>query len=286
MAATAGCSRRLQKTRNQKAKMRAAQAPVNINISDSSVGISTSSTSATSSGDESQATTNKMARPPLSGKAFPFKRPEVDLSAMLSVEQMKQLQVLMIAIMDEIQTQVRDNFDQMTITPVEPTEGITAPRAIVLSVPNPGSDKYRSQYGNIGIPIDRPDFEDRDLLLQIMKSHPADQHTAKTKPVLTIPKSHDEATASSKKSEIEIAMASLTELKRDALGHFGKWRGLVFKRLQEVVIKNGGTAGNAVRQGPHNARRVGSTAGGSAARPSGKFFLHSGLRYRPMWRAN
>lgn len=241
--------------------------------------ISTSSTSPTSSGDESQTTTKKMPRPPLPGKAFPFKRLEVDLSAMLSVEQMKQLQVLMVAIMDEIQAQVRDNFDKMTITPIEPTEGITAPRAVVLSVPNPGSDKYRSQYGDIGIPIDRPDFEDRDLLLQIMKSHPVNQHATKPKPLLTIPKSHDEATASSKRSEVELAIASLTELKRDALGHFGKWRGLVFKRLQEVVIKNGGTAGNAVRQEPRNDKRVGFVARGSSARPTGKLFHHGGLRH-------
>ncbi|KAI0485451.1 DUF726-domain-containing protein [Xylaria cf. heliscus] len=141
-----------------------------------------------------------MPRHPPPSKAFAFKRPEIDLSAMLSVEQMKQLQVLVMAIMDELQMQVRDNFEKMTIMPIEPTEGIAAP-----------------------------------------------------KPVLTIPKSPDEATASSKRTETELAMASLTELKRDALGHFGKWRGLVFKRLQEVVIKNGGTGGNVVRQGPQQA---------------------------------
>ncbi|KAI0556181.1 DUF726-domain-containing protein [Xylaria curta] len=143
-----------------------------------------------------------MPRHPPPSKAFTFKRPEIDLSAMLSIEQMKQLQVLVVAIMDELQLQVRDNFEKMTITPVEPTEGITTP---------------------------------------------------KPKPVLTIPKSADEATANCKKTENELAMASLTELKRDALGHIGKWRGLVFKRLQEVVIKNGGTSGHVVRQGPQQA---------------------------------
>ncbi|KAI1354168.1 DUF726-domain-containing protein [Xylaria sp. FL0043] len=143
-----------------------------------------------------------MPRHPQPSKTIPFKRPEIDLSAMLSIEQMKQLQVLMMAIMDELQMQVRDNFDKMTITPVEPTEGIAAP---------------------------------------------------KPRPTLTIPKSPDEATAYSKKTEIELVVASLTELKRDALGHFGKWRGLVFKRLQEIIIRNGGTGGNVVRQGPQLA---------------------------------
>ncbi|KAI1297392.1 DUF726-domain-containing protein [Xylaria venustula] len=143
-----------------------------------------------------------MPRHPPSSKAGPFKRPEIDLSAMLNIEQMKQLQVLIGAIMDEIQSQIRDNFDKITIPPVDPTQGIVAP---------------------------------------------------KSRPVLTIPKSPDAATACSKKTQTELAMASLAELKRDALGHFGKWRGLVFKRLQEIVIKNGGTGGNVVRQGPQQA---------------------------------
>ncbi|KAI1118172.1 DUF726-domain-containing protein [Nemania sp. NC0429] len=182
-----------------------------------------------------------MARPPLQGKAFPPKRLEVDLSAMLSVEQMKQLQVLMVAIMDDIQAQIRDNFDKMTIAPAKPTEGIASPRI------------------------------------------------ASPKPVLTIPKSHDEATASSKKSEIELVMASLTELKRDALGHFGKWRGVVFKRLQEIVIKNGGTPGNALRQAP---RRVDLAASGSSTRPAAVPLLNADAsntehiqQYPPMYTA-
>ncbi|KAI8624013.1 DUF726-domain-containing protein [Xylariaceae sp. FL1651] len=149
-------------------------------------------------------------------RPFLPKRLEIDLSAMLNIEQMKQLQVLMVAIMDEIQLQVRDNFDKLTITPVDSTQGITAPKAM-------------------------------------------------PKPTLTIPRTPDEATANSKKTEIEIVAASLTELKRDALGHFGKWRGLVFKRLQEIVIKNGGTGGNVVRQGPQQAPAPVTTSDASNA---------------------
>ncbi|KAJ8129970.1 hypothetical protein O1611_g3660 [Lasiodiplodia mahajangana] len=256
------------KDRKPKIRMSVVQVPAT--TPNSSMETSASPTSTTSSGDESQTTPEKMPRhvPPSKGPSF--KRPEVDLSAMLNVEQMKQLQVIMIAIMDEIQVQIREGFDKMTITPVESTEGITAPPAVVLSVPNPASEKYRSQYGDIGIPVERPDFEDRDALLQIMRSHPVTHNTTKPKPTLTIPKSPDEATANSKRTEIDLAMASLTELKRDALGHFGKWRGLVFKRLQEVVIKNGGTGGHVVRQGPQhapgNARRGGFAARGSSTR--------------------
>ncbi|KAI0395995.1 DUF726-domain-containing protein [Xylariaceae sp. FL0594] len=128
------------------------------------------------------------------------KRPEMDLSTMLNTEQMKQLQVLMGAIMDEIQMQIRDNFDKLTVKEVEPTEGIAAP-----------------------------------------------------KPALTIPKTPEEALANSKKSEVELIVTNLTELKRDALAHFGKWRGLVQKRLQDIVVKNGGTGELVVRQGSQHA---------------------------------
>jgi len=252
-------------------------ARLNLPRLDTSMEDTASPTSAASSGDESHATMDKMPRHMHLGRAMGPKRPEIDLSVMMNVEQMKQLQVLMGAIMDEIQMQVRDNFDKLTVNEVKPTEGIAAPKAIVLSIPNPGSAKYRSQYGDIGIPVDKPDFDDLDLLRHIMKSHPMNLETAKSTPALTIPKSADEASANSKKSEVELTIASLTELKRDALAHFGKWRGVVFKRLQDIVIKNGGTGGPVIRQGsqhaPGNARRGGFSVRGSSARPPGKFFL-------------
>ncbi|KAI1817137.1 DUF726-domain-containing protein [Poronia punctata] len=142
-----------------------------------------------------------MPRNRQSPKPVPFKRAEIDLTAMLDVEQLKQLQVLMSAIMDEVQNQVRENFDKLTINQIEPTEGISAPKA----------------------------------------------------PLLTIPTSLDAAVAESKKSDVELAIASLNELKRDALGHFAKWRGLVTKRLQEIVVKNGGASGKVGRQGSQHA---------------------------------
>ncbi|KAJ3566700.1 hypothetical protein NPX13_g7037 [Xylaria arbuscula] len=256
-------------SKNREKKMPAAKIIVAGTDCSSPLEATTAPTTPTSSGDESQAAAETMPRPSQLTKPIPFKRPEIDLSAMLNLEQLKQLQVLIGAIMDELQMQVRDTFDKMTIAPVGPTEGIVTPKVVVLSVPNPASEKYRSQYGDIGIPPEKPDFEDYDLLLQIMKAHSVSQKNVKNKAALTIPKSQDDATDSSRRTEVELAVASLTELKRDALGHFGKWRGLVYKRLQEIVIKNGGTGGNVVRQGPHhssgNARRAGGVVRGSTA---------------------
>ncbi|KAI1820961.1 DUF726-domain-containing protein [Xylaria intraflava] len=153
-----------------------------------------------------------MPRRPPTNKPFPFKRPELDLSAMLNPEQANQFQLLMSDIMEEISGQIRDNFDKMTIPQVEPTEGITAPK--------------------------------------IMKSHLIDDKSAGPQPALTLPKTPEETIASTKKTEAELIISSLTELKRDALGHVSKWRMLVYKRMQEITIKNGGTSGNVVRQGP------------------------------------
>ncbi|KAI1169496.1 DUF726-domain-containing protein [Nemania sp. FL0916] len=248
-----------------KSKIITGEVPDPAAVPDSSMGSPKSTESSSSSDDESQTTTANMPRHSQPNKASPPRRPEIDLSAMLSVEQLKQLQVLIGAIMEDLQAQVRDNFDKMTVTPVESTEGITAPSAMILLIPNPRSDKYRSQYGDIGMPTDKPNFEDRELLLQIMKSHPQDQASAKPKPTLTIPKSADEALTNSKRTQTELAIASLAELKRDALGHFGKWRGLVFKRMQEIVIRNGGTGGDVFR----NAGRAGLAAKGGATKPAG-----------------
>ncbi|KAI1330530.1 DUF726-domain-containing protein [Xylariaceae sp. FL0255] len=224
------------------------------------------SVSPTTSGDESSAPTDKMPRHNPLGKAFLTKRPEIDLSAMLNHEQLKQLNVIMTAIMDDMQTQLRDNFDKLIVPRVEPTEGIVVPKAITLSVPNPRSDKYRGQYGDIGLPLEKLDFDDRDALKRIMKQQPANPDPLTPKPTLTIPRSAEEATENAKKTELELVTSSLSEMKRDALGHFGKWRGNVFKRLHEIVIKHGGTGGNIARQPPQQARGLGAVRRGSIAR--------------------
>ena len=103
------------------------------------------------------------------------------------------------------------------------------------------------------------------------------------------------------KTESEMLAYSISEMKRDALAHFGKWRANVLRRTSDIVIKNGGTGGNIGGQGlqqasgnvggrgpqqmpgnvggqgpqqtPGNARRPGLAFSGKPPRPSGKFFL-------------
>ncbi|KAI0853736.1 DUF726-domain-containing protein [Daldinia vernicosa] len=52
------------------------------------------------------------------------------------------------------------------------------------------------------------------------------------------------------KTEHDVLISSLFELKRDAQAHFGKWRVNLLKRTQDIVIKNGGTTGNVGGQAP------------------------------------
>ncbi|CAJ2511837.1 Uu.00g074620.m01.CDS01 [Anthostomella pinea] len=237
-----------------------------------------SANSANSSGDESRDESqksdkdkDKMARHNTS-RPFPPRRPELDLSAMLNLEQSKQLQVLVQSVLDSMQEHIREPLDNLSVIDMSPDEGIKPPRAIVTSIPNPRSEKYRAQYGDIGLPAVKPDFEDRDLLRKIMKSVPPPiDSTTTPQPTLFLPKSAEEASAMSGKTQNEIVMSSLSELKRDVLAQFGKWRIVVTRRVNDIVIKNGGTGGNVVRQGPQhasgNARRVGNAAGGRPARP-------------------
>ncbi|KAI1497408.1 hypothetical protein F5X99DRAFT_421387 [Biscogniauxia marginata] len=227
-----------------------------------------------SSGDESQKS-DTMARRN-TAKSFPPKRPELDLSAMLSPEQAKQLQVLVASILDDMQRKIRDTFDHLNPTRDESDGGIRIklPKAAVMNIPNPRSEKYRYLYGDIGLPVEKPDLEDREALKEILKPKilPAnDTHTSK--PTLILPKSPEETTILSRKNENEIVVSSMSELKRDVLGHFGKWRLVVLRRVGDIVIKNGGTGGNVVRQEPQqapgNARRTGTAGRGRPARPPG-----------------
>ncbi|KAI6092818.1 DUF726-domain-containing protein [Hypoxylon rubiginosum] len=52
------------------------------------------------------------------------------------------------------------------------------------------------------------------------------------------------------KTEKQILVNSVSELKRDTFAHFSKWRQNVSKRIQDIVIKNGGTSGNVGSQEP------------------------------------
>ncbi|OTA57263.1 DUF726-domain-containing protein [Hypoxylon sp. EC38] len=53
-----------------------------------------------------------------------------------------------------------------------------------------------------------------------------------------------------KKTDVDVLLSSVSELKRDAIAHFSKWRANVLKRIGDITIKNGGTAGNVGGQQP------------------------------------
>ncbi|KAH9907995.1 hypothetical protein F4778DRAFT_777365 [Xylariomycetidae sp. FL2044] len=213
------------------------------------------------SGDES----STMGRSHGKG-GYVARRPDLDLSAMLNMEQKINLQKLIDSTLDGIQHQLRDNLDKLGHDQVLLADDIQPPKPAFNLIPNPRSEKYKHLYGDIG--MDKKfDLEDPESLRAIMLPQPV---IASLPPCLTLPKSPEEATANAGKTENELIVSSLSELKRDLLGHFGKWRNNVTKRLADIVIKNGGTGGNIVGQGsqhaPGNARRHGFAARGRQPR--------------------
>ncbi|KAL7623992.1 hypothetical protein AAE478_005549 [Parahypoxylon ruwenzoriense] len=216
-----------------------------------------SSNSSNSSGDEG----HTMGRHHTNRPRLP-KRVELDLSAAMNMEQKFQLQRLANAIVDDMQNQVSETFDNLGPGLVAPDQGINPPKAVCTTIPNPRSEKYRQLYGDIDL-----ENEDGEPTGQ------ADTAAAKApKPRWKPPKSPEDALEMYKGSETEVLISSVSELKRDALTHFGKWRVNVLRRIQDIIIKNGGTGGNVSGRAPltpGNERRTGNAARGRPSAPSG-----------------
>ncbi|KAI1656200.1 DUF726-domain-containing protein [Daldinia decipiens] len=187
----------------------------------------------------------------------PPKRTELDLSACINMEQKFQLQKLISAIVDDMSRQIRDNFENLSPGHVKPEEGINPPKAVCNTVPNPRSEKYRHLYGNIAVGQNSNSDSQKE---NARPNHQATTTARSLDPTWRLPKSPEEVRHLYQKTEHDVLVSSLFELKRDAQAHFCKWRVNLLKRTQDIVIKNGGTTGNVGGQLPQvsgNARRSG-----------------------------
>ncbi|KAI1343958.1 DUF726-domain-containing protein [Xylariaceae sp. FL0016] len=192
-----------------------------------------------SSGDDSQK--SEIMPRPFAAKGAAPKRPELDLSKVIDKDQLKQLMVTMEHILDEMSNSTRQLFDQLKVPEVKPDEGISAFKVMSCSVPNPRSEKYKRQYGDIGLPDEKPDLEDRELMSRIVKPVPPPPGAT-----LVLPNSMQEAIAMTKMTEDERLVKSMSELRKDWNSHFSKWRGAIMIRLRDIVTKDRGTTGNVV----------------------------------------
>ncbi|KAH8678050.1 hypothetical protein BX600DRAFT_431357 [Xylariales sp. PMI_506] len=208
---------------------------------------------------------------PVRGRGLP-RRVELDLGAVLSIEQKNQLLTLVGAILDGMQKHIRDVFEVLGDSRDTNEPRITLPKPVSYTIPNPNSPKYAQLYGRKP-PLAQPIEDERSA--QREKSTSFSDITTMTFPsgmsVLKLPRSPEEATLiSGKMEEREVVTASMIEMKRDVLAFFGKWRGNILKRVGEFSIKGGGNAGSAAGQGPAgstgNARRPGSAPRGRSAR--------------------
>ncbi len=180
-----------------------------------------------------------------SGRGALPKRVELDMSAIMNMEQKNSLQNLVTSIMEDMQRDLRDSFDNMGVGYDPSEEGIKPPKALCNMVPNPRSVKYRHLFSN---------KDNGDLDAHVPQLVPPAPILPPSLTSLTIPKSVDEASQMSGKSENEILSSSLSELKRDALAYFTKWRTNVQRRTGDMVIKGSGAGGAPAGQGPQQTQ--------------------------------
>ncbi|KAI1376105.1 DUF726-domain-containing protein [Hypoxylon crocopeplum] len=219
-----------------------------------------------SSEDEIQA----MA-PNRSGKGRNAQRPKLNLSAVMNVEQRSQLLELINNIADDMEKQIRDNYD-LTPIQVNPDLGIEPPKAIFMTIPNPRSEKYRHMYADTALGPDQSTSTNTDAG---QKNVPPTRQPGTTpgasQPLWTIPKSPEEAAKMYGKTEKDLLLSSVSDLKGSALGHFNKWRAIMQKRIEDISITGAGTTGNIAGQETQflgNAGRPGNVATGRSL-PSG-----------------
>lgn len=210
---------------------------------------------------------------------------ELDLSAVINNEQKLQLQRLVTTIVDEQQKQLHENFDNLTPDRVLHGQGINPPKAICMSIPNPRSEKYRNTYSNsdsIQTTASTSTATPNTKKENVKPTQEVEATTAATLPIWRAPNSPEDLQAMFGMTDVDVLLSSVSELKRDALAHFSKWRGIVLKRIGDIVIKNGGTPGNVCGHQPSTSGTSGPSGnatlptparGGMAGPPSGKFFL-------------
>ncbi|KAI0124883.1 hypothetical protein BJ170DRAFT_479871 [Xylariales sp. AK1849] len=183
------------------------------------------------------------------GRGQPPKRTELDLSAMMNVEQKVQLLNLINAIIEGMYQRLRDTFDTIGQGRDDSEAGICPPKATWNIIPNPRSVKYAHLYGLTPLLPDSPNDAPKEKIKLGLEPPAPTLPPGMT--LLRLPKSPEEATTmSGKGNENEIMVASMSEMKRDLLAFFGKWRVSVLKRTGDIVIKSGGNGGNVAGQGP------------------------------------
>ena len=167
------------------------------------------------------------------------RRVELDMSAIMNMDQKNSLQLLLNSILEDMQKELRDVFDNLGDGYDESEEGIKAPKITCCSIHNPRSAKYQDLSSDKGNTTENHSQAPRKTLSTGAPAAPP-----------TIPRSMEEAIQLSGKTMKETRISSLSDLKRDALGAFGKWRANVQRKVGDMIIRGGGSAGLPAGQGP------------------------------------
>ncbi|KAI1103456.1 DUF726-domain-containing protein [Jackrogersella minutella] len=183
-----------------------------------------------------------------------IKQYEADLTAVLAPNQKVQYTELISNIADGMVKQARSNLENITPSYVADGQGINPPRAKCLIIPNPRSDKYRHWYDPNAPPpqISETQNDDVDSIHQPERPVETPDH------LWNIPNSPEELQVLYQKTDTEVLVQSMSDLKEDTSNYIKKWQGMVEKRLRDIVVKNGGFKPNGGnRQGdvltPYNS---------------------------------
>jgi hypothetical protein len=192
----------------------------------------------------------------------PPRRVEFDITSIISVDQKNQLQTLVDALMEKMHQRIRDGFEELGGRKTEIHDTIQPPIAMCFSLPHQPLEKHEDQRnGKVDSTACSSNVQDLNPSLEF-------------KQPLTIPKSVEDATLLSRKTEQELLAASVAELKRDAITHFGKWRANVQRRVSDMVVRGTGTAGipasQGLQQAPGGVRHPGMGGRGRGSKSVGK----------------
>ncbi|OTB05327.1 hypothetical protein M426DRAFT_138398 [Hypoxylon sp. CI-4A] len=191
------------------------------------------SNSSTSSSDEDS---QNMAR----NNANRGRKPahvEFDLSAAMDQEQLTQLLSLIETIIESMQNDIVRNFETLPMQP-QAQQGIAPPEVVINIIPNPRGDKTSQT------------FKDLPSSSQTNQSTTAGtRKNEASKLPYFVPESPEQLLKLWQKDPTTVLRESASEIMKDQLGHFMKWRAIVTKRFSDIVIKGTGTSGEVAKQG-------------------------------------
>lgn len=158
------------------------------------------------------------------------RRVEIDLTCLLSSEQLLHLSSLITAILDGVERRACESLEQLGSQSNSVT-GIQPPPVLSFTVANPQSDLHKAAYGQIDI--------DPSTYHEVLGAIPSG-----TTALRKVPQTLEEASSAACQSQHALLVESVRELQKDLKVYHARFKAGVEKRIQDIVVRNGGTPGD------------------------------------------